>query len=165
MIATVDRVQLLNRTFREHAPTLRGQLAGIAMIMVPALTNPIPFGRGWHTAIQILAVVVGFAGTLVVFGGLLDRVFLKADDGPGSNRADEPIRLDDVLLAMPHARRVWLGTAGLGLVLAVGALWCLVLVFTRSWEHLADVVMLGLPAAALGWALWRARVLVRPPAP
>ena len=158
IIAHVDHLQHLTVAFREHSPTVRGQLAGIAMIAMPALTQPLPLGGASHATVQILAVIVGSLGALVVFGGLIQRVVLQTtatDEDP-----DGPAALDDVLLAVPHARTVWVGLNLLGLGFILGAAWCLWLVFSHGWhEHLAEVVMFALPAVALGWAAWRARVM------
>lgn len=143
IITRVDRLQHLTLAFRERSVTVRGQLTGMAMIAVPAVTNPLPFGPGLHATVQILAVIVGFVGALIVFGGMIQRVFLQTAQ-----------------LSVPHPRTVWFCLVLLDVAFALGAGWSLELVFTRGGDqHLADAVMLGLPAAALGWAAWRARVL------
>lgn len=139
MIAAVE--YLLTQAFREHSPTVRGQLVGVALIVAPAATHPLPLGADLHTAVQVVAVIAGFLGAVIVFGGLALRVLVATP------RA--------VLLALPQARAVRNALTGLALVFAAGALWCLVLAVTRGWSaHLAEVLMLGLPAATLGRVAW-----------
>jgi hypothetical protein len=150
IIAHVYRPQFPAAAFWAHASTVRGQLAGLAMITLPALTDPLPLGRGLHVTVQLLAVMVGVVGAVIVFGGLVNRVFIAPTGRP----------LDDVLPTLPFARRVWLAMVLLTILLAVIAEWRFVLIFTDSWiEHLPEFVLLGLPAGLLGWATWRARTM------
>jgi hypothetical protein len=220
MIARVDRLQHLTQAFREHSPTARGQLAGIALMIVPGLAQAVPFDGALAGMVRILAVLVGFVGVLIVFGGMLQYAYLQLaapilDDGPttpttpattgtattpttgtatatagttaataatgmatagtatttmgttpgssataGTTTGTTTASLDEVLLAVPYARTVWACLALLGLALGIGALWCLVLVFSRGWdEYLAAALMFALPAATLAWLAWRARAM------
>jgi hypothetical protein len=150
MITRVDRLQHLTQAFREHSPTVRAQLAGIALIIVPGLAQAVPLDGALAGVLRILAVLVGFVGVLVVFGGMLEYAY----------RQLAAPSLDDVLLAVPYARTVWVCLVLLGLALGIGAAWCLVLVFSRGWdEYLAAALMLALPAATLAWLTWRARAM------
>ena len=64
---------------------------------------------------------------------------------------------------VPNGRELWWALIGLVVLLAVGAEWRLVLIFTDDWsEHVPEVVLLVLPAVALGWLAWRTRALRRP---
>ncbi len=133
---------------------MRGQALGLAMLVTPAITHPLPLGAV-HGAVQLLAVIVGSAGMVVVFGGLFLRTFVQPSTGT----------LDDALLAVPHTRAAWLGLALSCAVLTIGAVWCLVLAFDHDWaERFANALLLGLPAMVLGAAAWRARVMWTGPA-
>jgi hypothetical protein len=150
----VYRPPFPTEAFWEQSSTARGQLAGLAMIMVPALTNPLPFGPAMHLTLQTFAVLVGFAGAVIVFGGLVNRVFIQPSGQP----------LDEVLPTLPYARTVWWTMLLLTILLVAGVEWRFVLIFTDGWaRHLPEVVMLALPALAIGWATWRGRVMRRPP--
>jgi hypothetical protein len=131
------------------------------MLVTPAIAEPLALDGTLRGVVRILAAVVGFAGSALVFGGLIIRVVLR----PGRAAGDEATTLDDALLAMPHMRAAWLGLALLWLAFTVGAVWCLALAFGHDRdERFADALLLGLPAAALGWAAWRARVMWTAPA-
>lgn len=139
--------------FWEWCATPAGQLTGLVLLTVPALTNPLPLAAAAHAIVQLVAVGLGFAGAVVVFGGLVKRVFLM----PGDRS------LDDVLPEIPAGRQVWWGLVALVVLLVVGAEWRLVLIFTDTWStHLPEVFLLLLPAVALGYLAWRTRVLRRP---
>ena len=118
----------------------------MVLIVVPAISNALPLHGAGHTTLQVVAVVVGTVGMVVVFGGLLQRAFLHHRD-----HDDWPV--DTALLAVPHARVVWLSLALLTVILLAGAVWCLALV------HLVDALMLALPDLVLAGATWRARVM------
>src|SRR5690348_14749263 len=92
IIGVVDPLPLL-RTLRAQSSTVRGQLVGAALIAVPALVNPIPLDGAAHATLQVLAIAVGVAGAVVVFGGLFQWVFLPARTAtaPVPAPAPEPV--------------------------------------------------------------------------
>jgi len=144
---------------------VRGQLTGAALIAVPALVNPIPLEGAPHAVLQVLAVAVGVAGAVVVFGGLFQWVFLPGRDTAAGPEEERPATRD-ALRAVPHARGVWAGAVVVCAVLAAGALWVLAVVVTDDWAHLPEALMLALLAVLLGWAVWAARAMwTRDPPP
>jgi hypothetical protein len=139
-----------------RAGTPRGQLAGVSLIVVPAVTSALPLGGASRTVVQVVAVLLGTAGMVVVFGGLLQRAVL------GRVTDDEADPVDAALLAFPHARAAWRSLAALAVLLLAGALWCVGLAFgDDAGTHLTDALMLALPGLVLAAATWRARVMRR----
>ena len=136
------------------------QLAGAVLIMVPAIGGASPLTGTTGTGLRVLAVVAGFVGTVLVFGGLLRGLLRRhAHDlrrHAHDRRADDEWA-DDVLTSIPYARRVWWGVAGLAGVLAVGAL--LALAGAAEGDRLVSMLLLGLPAGALGWLARRTAVM------
>ena len=154
----VDPLRLL-RSLRARSSTVRGQLAGAALIAVPALVSPIPVEGAAHSVLLVLAVVVGAAGAVVVFGGLFQWVFLPGED-TGADPADARPTTRDALRAVPHARGVWVGAVVACAVLTAGAVWVLALAVTGGGAgHVPEALMLALPAVLLGWAAWAARAM------
>jgi hypothetical protein len=152
----VDPLPVL-RSLRAQSSTVRGQLAGAALIAVPALVNPIPLEGAARSVLLVLAVAVGAVGAVVVFGGLFQWVFLPGDTDAGPDDARPATR--DALRAVPHARRVWAVAVVVCAVLAAGAVWVLAVVVTDDWARLPEALMLALPAVLLGWAVWAARAM------
>jgi hypothetical protein len=154
----VDPLRVL-RSLRAQSSTVRGQLAGAALIAVPALVNPIPLEGAARSVLLVLAVAVGAAGAVVVFGGLFQWVFLPG--GPtGAAPAEARPATRDALRAVPHARRVWVGAVVVCAVLTAGAVWALALAVTGGGaDHVPEVLMLAFPAVLLGWAAWAARAM------
>jgi hypothetical protein len=148
IIAAVDRRQQITRSigsaFRQEAPTRRAQAAGAALITLPALAHPLPLGPGVHLGLELLAVVLAFAGCLLVVGGVTPRL-LPTDPAPA------------------RARQIRLGLAVLTGLLALGAVLALLVAATDGWtEHLPGAVLLALAAGALTLTSPRARA--KPPA-
>lgn len=138
----------LGRAFSTRARTGPGQILGLVLLVAPAVAHPLPIRGSLYDVVQIIAVVAGVIGMLIVFGGLLIRVIvLPAGDDS----------LDGTLLAIPRHRAVWLVLAGLCALFAVGG--ALALALGHDGERFAGGLLLGLPAVALGWAAWRARVM------
>jgi hypothetical protein len=158
-------VRGLVRELRVRSSTGRGQLAGAALIAVPALVNPMPVDGAAHAVVMVLAVAVGVAGAVVVFGGLFQWVFLPspADGGTGDDATDPDDSRPaarEALRTVPHARAVWAGLVVLCVALAAGAGWVLTRAVTDGWaDHLPAAVMLALAAGLLGWAAWAARAM------
>jgi hypothetical protein len=154
MISRVSR-PIPPDAFWERSATPGGQLTGLALLTVPAITNPLPLNPVAHALVQILAVVLGLVGAAMVFGGLVNRVFLL----PGDRS------LDDALPDLPNGRALWWALIALIVLLLAGAEWRLVLIFTDEWStHLPEVLLLVLPAVLLGALAWRTRSLRRGPA-
>jgi hypothetical protein len=152
IISRVDRL-LPTDAFREWSATAAGQLTGLVLLTLPAVTNPLPLNAVAHAIVQIIAVAAGFVGAVAVFGGLVTRVFLM----PGDRS------LDDLLPQIPRGRTAWWALVALVVLLVVGAEWRLVLIFTDDWStHLPEVLVFLLPAVALGYLAWRTRALRAP---
>jgi len=153
--------------FEQVAPTLRGQAAGLVLILLPALAHPLSLG-GADGLLQLLASVLGGVGAVLVFGGMAVRTWLperlagqSEDDGLVPYLAKQDARARDEALAdMPGARTAWGALAVLCAGLALFAVVLLVLAFADDgWERLSNAALLGIPAAALAFALWLARVM------
>jgi hypothetical protein len=154
---------------------------GTVMMITPAVAHALPLTGSVHTAVLVLAVLVGSAGALIVFGGLLIRAVLEPaalsstgntrssgiDVHPATPATPAAPAVDDALLSLPHPRIVWIGLVLLAAALGAGALCCLALLITgHGAQRLPEFLLLGLPACALGWAAWRGRVMratVAPP--
>jgi hypothetical protein len=158
-------LRLLARSLRQNAwrflatraTTVRGQVAGCLLLLVPAMAHPLPL----PSVVQILAVLAGSTGAVMVFGGLVIRAVLQpAPWGSESRVTDEPVPLSQALLSVPHHRAVWAALLLLCHLMASGAAWYLIQAFSGDAAgNLANALLLGLPALALGWAVWQARVM------
>ncbi|MFI7589292.1 hypothetical protein ACIB24_19675 [Spongisporangium articulatum] len=118
------------------ARTPRGQLAGLMLVAVPALVGPLPVDGAARAGVGVLAVLAGTAGAVLVFGGLLTRVY-----GPALERLGRGVPL---LWALAAALLV---AAGVALVAGTRGDWD---------EHAPEVLMFALPAVAAAGAAWRA---------
>ena len=136
MIPRVSPPNLSAATLHRFAATLPGQLTGLVLVLAPAVVHPLGTDGGTRTVVQILAVIGGFAGTLLVFGGM------------GSLYQG----------SVSHPRTVW----STGLVLAAGlhtgAGACLARELTGGGhQYLPATIMFLLPALALSLLLWLTR--------
>jgi hypothetical protein len=152
-LLTRSLLQTSGHALVTRAPTPGGQIAGTLMLLAPAVTHPLPLDGAPHAVVQLVATVVGSLGAVIVFSGLVICAVLRQ---PPS----QPRPRDEALLALPHPRVIWIGLVVVLLLLAGGALWSLARGFGGNpTDRLADALLLGLPAIALGWAAWHSRVM------
>ena len=78
-----------------RAATLPGQLLGLLLILLPAVAAPLPLTGAARAAGHALAGRAGFAGTVVVFGGLYHRLARRTPDGIDGDGADGADGIDD----------------------------------------------------------------------